>query len=396
MNRPFRILQVHNDQAALGGALEVVEHERDLLIEAGHRVDQYVLPAAEKLDLPSWRAGAKAVWNVEASRQVGRLVERDRPDIVHVHTPFPLLSPAVFRTARRAGAPTVTTLHSYRYSCVAGTCVRDSRVCEDCVGSRLKLSGVRHACYHDSRAGTAALTLSLGLHRAIGTFSRDVTRYLTLTDFAKRLLIRDGYPADKILVKPNSVPDPGVEGRARTDVPTVFFAGRLIVLKGVRTLLDAWQRLRPHARLVIAGDGEMRPLVEERAAQDDTIEFVGWIPAESVTDHMRDAALTVVPSEWYEGMPLVISRSLGVGTPVLVSDLENISEDVLADDAGWTFEVGSVESLAGALARLLADVKQLELGRPRARASYERRYSPAMNLSRLESVYAQAAESDEA
>ena len=81
--------------------------------------------------------------------------------------------------------PAVTTLHSYRYSCIAGTCVRDGTICEDCVGTRLKLPGIRHACYHDSLAATAALTLGLGVHRAVGTFHHAVDRYLTLTDFAR-------------------------------------------------------------------------------------------------------------------------------------------------------------------------------------------------------------------
>ncbi len=136
-----------------------------------------------------------------------------------MHTPFPLMSPAVFRAARAAGVPAVTTLHSYRYSCVVGTCVRDGAICEDCVGSKTKLAGVRHACYHDSRPATAALTLSLGLHRAIGTFDHCVSRYLTLTEFSRQLLIRDGFPADKIVVKPNSVPDPGFRADHRRRPP---------------------------------------------------------------------------------------------------------------------------------------------------------------------------------
>lgn len=383
----MRVLQLHNHHRAKGGAMEVLANERRLLTDAGHQVSDYSLPAVEESGLSELQAGAKAVWNVQAARDVRASIRTFRPDVVHVHTPFPIMSPSVFRAARAAGVPAVATLHSYRYSCVAATCVRDGSICEDCVGTRLKLPGIRHACYHDSRRASAALTLGLVVHRAAGTFHRAVSRYLALTDFSKRLMIRDGYPADRIEVKANSVPDPGYRPRPASNERKVVFAGRLIDIKGVRTLLDAWRHVPTGMKLVIAGDGELRPLVEARAAADPSIDFVGWVDEDHVTDLMGSAEVVVVPSQWYEGAPLVILRSLGVGTPVLVSDLENISTEVLADGVGWAFETGSVESLAGSLARLCADPSAAAALRPRARRSYLRRYSPAADLRRLEDVY---------
>jgi glycosyltransferase involved in cell wall biosynthesis len=384
----MRVLQLHNHHAAQGGAMRVLDHERELLSGAGHVVEQYTLPAAETLGLSGVRAGAKAVWNVEAARAVRAAIRGFGPDVVHAHTPFPLMSPSVFRAARREGVPAVTTLHSYRYSCIAGTCVRDGRICEDCVGSRLKLPGVVHRCYHDSAGASAALTLGLDVHRAVGTFSRAVSRYLALTDFSRRLLIRDGYPADRVVVKPNSVPDPGFRSRPGSEERRVLFAGRLIEIKGVRTLLDAWREVPPGLKLVVAGDGELRGLVEERAAADPSIEFVGWVDEQQVGDLMGSAEVSLVPSQWYEGAPpLVILRSLGVGTPVLVSDLENLSTEVLEDGVGWTFRTGSVADLAEKLTELVKDPSTTQSVRQRARESYEKRYSPSQDLHRLEQVY---------
>ncbi len=388
----MRVLQLHNEHATPGGATELMHHEARVLGAGGHVVDQYLVPSAEEAGLSSLRAGAKAVWNQEASHEVTRRIHSFRPDVVHVHTPFPLMSPAVFRAAHAAGVPAVTTLHSYRYSCVVGTCVRDGRICEDCVGSRWKLAGVRHACYHDSRPASAALTLSLGLHRTIGTFDRCVSRYLTLTDFSRRLLIRDGFPAEKVQVKANSVPDPGYHERSGGSGRTVLFAGRLVDVKGVRTLLDAWAGLGSGLRLIIAGDGELRPLVEERAAADPSIDVRGWVSEAEVVQLMAAAEVTVVPSQWYEGAPLVILRSLGVGTPVLVSDLENLCTEVLADGVGWAFRTGSASDLTARLEQLRSHPAQAASMRPAARASYEARYSPTLDLARLEDVYRDVAD----
>jgi glycosyltransferase involved in cell wall biosynthesis len=270
-----------------------------------------------------------------------------------------------------------------------GTCVRDNQICEDCVGSRLKLPGVRHACYHDSRSASAALTLGLGVHRALGTLHHSVSRYLTLTEFIRQLMIRDGYPANLIEVKPNSVPDPAFRPAATAQERRIVFAGRLVEIKGVRTLLDAWAQMPRGMRLVIAGDGELRGLVEERAAADDSIEFLGWVGEEEVTELMASAEAVVVPSQWYEGAPLVISRSLGVGTPVLTSDLENLSANVLEDRVGWTFKMGDPRDLAARLRSLLDNPDEACSLRERARWSYESRYSPEVDIKRLEQVYSE-------
>jgi glycosyltransferase involved in cell wall biosynthesis len=383
----MRILQLHNHHASKGGAMEVLAHEAELLTGAGHQVEQFTLEATERMNISGARAAAKAVWNREAGHELDRRITAFHPDVVHVHTPFPLMSPVVFRVAHHRGVPAVTTLHSYRYSCVAGTCFRDGHVCEDCVGKKLKLAGLRHRCYHDSLAASGALTAGLVLHRSLGTFHDNVARYLTLTDFSRRLLIRDGFPAERIVVKPNSVPDPGFVAHARADERRIVFVGRLIEIKGVRALLDAWASVPAGLRLVIAGDGPLRALVEERASRDPSIEFVGWVDEADVLALMGAAEAVVGPSEWYEGLPLVILRSLAVGTPVVVSDVENFSEDVVEDDVGWTFRVGDAEDLAKTLSTLVADPDLARSRREVARGSYAMRYSPAQDLRRLEEVY---------
>lgn len=386
----MRVLQLHNHHQSKGGAMEVLAHEAELLVGGGHAVEQYTLAATEELGLSAVRAGLKAIWNVEASREVTRRIAAFRPDIVHVHTPFPLMSPAVFRAAARAGVPAVTTVHSYRWSCIAATCFRDGSICEDCVGSRLKLAGVRHRCYHDSLGGSAALTAGLVLHRGIGTL-RTIDRFITLTGFAKDLLVRDGVPAHQIVVKPNTVADPGLAGEPDPEDPYVAFVGRFLPVKGLQTLLDAWSGVRPGLTLRLAGDGELRGLVDERAAADPSIENLGWRTEAEVGALMGGARAVVVPSEWYEaGVPLVVLRALAAGTPVVVSDLENMCAEVVLDDTGRTFDVGSAGSLRAVLDDLVADPQRWQERRPRARESYLRRYSPSGGLERLLAVYRDA------
>jgi glycosyltransferase involved in cell wall biosynthesis len=384
----MRILQLHNRHGSRGGADEVMDLERDLLVGAGHDVDQITVGAGGSRS--AVRDGVAAVWNRGAVAAVGDHIDVSRPDVVHVHTPFPVMSPAVFRVASKRGCATVATCHSYRYSCIRGTLLRDGALCESCVGSRLKLAGVVHGCYHDSRVASIPMTASLALHRAIGTFDHSVDRFVAMTDFARALLVRDGVDARAVAVKPNAVPDPGEPFPAADRGPHVVFVGRLVEEKGIQTLMDA-ARLAPDVRVVVAGDGPLRPLVEQTAAALPTLEYLGWVSEQLVTELLATASVAVIPSEWYEAAaPLTLLRALALGTPVVCSDLENICGDVRRYGAGRVFQTGSAPALAQALGAALADADWRARASAEARALYLRRHTPSATVDALEAIYAEA------
>jgi len=380
----MRVLQLHNLHRARGGADEVLEQEGEVLEGAGHQVECFTVAAAEAGGV---RAATAAVWNREAHREVSRRIEAFRPDVVHVHCPFPVMSPAVFRAASSAGVPAVTTVHSYRYSCIAGTCLRDQRPCEDCVGSRLKLSGLRHRCYHGSFPASAALTTALVLHQSTGTFSRHVARFIALTDFTARLLVRDGIPAEHVVVKPNAVPDPGPVIKRAEALSYAVFAGRFVEEKGIHTLLSAWRQIGTRLPLRIAGDGPLRGLVEDAARNMPGVDYLGWLDNTGVDRLLRGSDLVVLPSQWYEGQPLVMLKAFAAGRAVLSSDLENIGGPVQSARAGKTFETGKADALAAAVLALVRDPDELRAMGRRARQRYLAAHTPDACLRDLERIY---------
>jgi glycosyltransferase involved in cell wall biosynthesis len=381
----MRILQAHSRHATRGGADHVIDRERELLVAAGHDVEQYFTAPASG---PGVKQAAAAVWNVEAARDIRDRMRVWQPDVLHVHTPFPTLSPAVFWAAHAEGVATVGTVHSYRYSCIAATLRRDGHICEDCIASPLKLPGVRHRCYKDSVAASAVMTASLNLHRGIGTFTRRVGCFLTMTDFARHLLIRDGIPEQRVRVKPNCMDDPGEPVPFGEREPVVLFVGRLVQEKGITALLSAWRAVTGDCRLVVIGDGPLRPEVEAAAAADATIEFRGWQTEDAVVRAQRTARLTVVPSEWYEaGPPLVMLQALACGTPLVTCDLENVAATAVASGAAVSFRTGDAASLAATLCRALADPAAGAVMGHAARGLYLRDHTPETTLEILESTY---------
>jgi glycosyltransferase involved in cell wall biosynthesis len=386
LQRPLRVLQAHNRHATRGGADAVLDQDRRMLEGAGHLVSRIITEPADKADA---RSAALAVWNRDTSEQVASAVREFGPDVLHVHTPFPLMSPVVFRAAHRHGVPTVATMHSFRFTCIAGTLRRDGHLCEECVGLTVKLPAVRHRCYHDSTAASASMATSLTLHHALGTFRNHVDRFLTMTEFAKDILVRDGIPPSHVTVKPNCVDDPGPSTSLPDRPHQVLFVGRLVEEKGVRTMLEGWRMADPGGYVLrVCGDGPLRPLVDAAAAEDPSIEVLGWLSAEDVRREQRSSRLTLVPSEWYEaGPPLVLLDSLATATPVLASDLDNISSTVRASGAGATFRTGSASSFAEELTRLLGNPAHLDAMSGRARALYEADHTPAAALGTLLTTY---------
>ena len=144
---------------------------------------------------------------------------------MHVHNLFPLISPSVCHAARRIGIPVVYTVHNYRIACPNGLMLREHQPCALCLGRRLKLPAIRYGCYRGSRAASAVVALQAGVHHAIGTYARDVSRFIALTAFARDMLVAEGLDADQISLKPNFVAD--YPGLGKGQGGYVLFVGRL-------------------------------------------------------------------------------------------------------------------------------------------------------------------------
>jgi glycosyltransferase involved in cell wall biosynthesis len=227
----------------------------------------------------------------------------------------------------------------------------------------------------------------LAAHRLRGTWQNNVDLYIALTEFSKEKFIEGGLPREKIIVKPNFVdPDPGLgDGSGGF----ALFVGRLTEEKGVPTLLKAWAQMSEPLGLKILGDGPLRAQVQEDAARDARIEYLGRLPLDRVYDMMGRAGVLVFPSEWYEGLPRTIIESYAKGTPVIASRLGSMSELIDEGCTGWLFSPGDRSGLAERVGRALGADGGSEAIRRSARAEYELKYRADRNYEILTSAYAQ-------
>jgi glycosyltransferase involved in cell wall biosynthesis len=386
-----KIALVHNTYLIQGGEDVVFWQERDLLRTAGHEVIEYQkfnsemqqYSTAQRLTLIG-----RTVWSKDSHREFSELLQQHRPDIVHVHNTFPLISPSILWACHEQNVPVVHTLHNYRLFCPGANFIRDGKPCEDCTHGSLWQS-VAHGCYRESRSQTAAVALMLSVHRARKTWNTTVDRYIALTEFSRSKFVSNGIPADKVVVKPNCVdPDPG----KRTGKGSyALFAGRVSREKGALTLLKAWQQLPRTIPLRIMGDGPALQEVQNQAREQGltNITFIERQPREKVIEAMKGARFVIFPSELYENFPLTILESFACGVPVLASKLGAMQEIVEEGRTGMFFTPGDSAALARAVTQAWERQDYMKALGDRARQEFEQKYTSAINYRNLMNIYQQ-------
>ncbi|MGC2530525.1 MAG: glycosyltransferase [Candidatus Acidiferrum sp.] len=385
----MRILLVHNSYQQPGGEDVVVGQESRLLMGKGHSVCVYSRSNREVKELsPAKRVLLikDIVYSSDSKREIKELLRKQRPELVHVHNTFMMISPSVFEVCHEVGIPVLQTLHNYRLLCPAWTLSRNGEICEDCITGSL-WNSVKHGCYRDSRVMTAAVAAMLKFHRFSGTWDDWVDGFVALSQFARKKFIEGGLPGQKIHVKPNFVhSDPGEKER-----PGKFalFVGRLSQEKGVETLLSAWSQLGRSYPLVVIGDGPLRGKLHFQASEQkiQAVTFKGWLPPAVTLEMMKQCAFLIVPSVWYEGFPMTIAEAFACGTPVLCSRLGGMQEIVDDERTGLHFEPGNAEDLAARVSQLLHEPDKLDAMGKAARKEYENRYTAERNYSLLMRIY---------
>jgi glycosyltransferase involved in cell wall biosynthesis len=381
-----KVVVAHNRyrEAIPSGENVIVDTEIDQLRAAGVEVFPFQrssdsigdLPAAEKALLP-----ISPIYGRSAQRDLAELLERERPDVVHLHNPYPLLSPWVIRTAHAHRVPVVQTVHNYRQVCSSGLYFRDGHNCTDCRGKLLGWPAVRHKCYRGSAAQSALMATTLAVHRPTW---HSVDRYIALTDQIAAHLRDYGIADDHIEIKPNGLPDPG-------DPPPLgagfLYAARLSPEKGLSLLLEAWRR-HPDGSLGplrIAGDGELRPLAEKAAAERSDVTYLGVLDRAEIARERRASSVVVAVPTWNDVLPTVILEALSTGRPVLGTAVGGIPYLLGMEEnrAGWL-----VQPDAAALAAALPIARaEAERRGPVARERYLRFFHPDVLTARLIDIY---------
>lgn len=329
----------------------------------------------------------KSVYSLEARREIGRLIDDVRPDVVHAHNVYHHLTPAIFGAIQKKGVPAVMTVHDLKIGCPSKLMLAPDGVCERCQGGKT-WNAVQQRCLKGSLPLSAIAALETTLHSFLGSYKKNVDLFVLPSRFHMNKLIDWGLPAEKARYVPNAV-DVSELVADFTPGERFVFVGRLSEEKGLLTFVKAVASAGVKATIVGTGpqEGELRALVESSGAD---VEFAGYQTGDALFDIVRNAKALVLPSECYENAPVVLLEAYGVGTPVLGSDLGGIPELIQPGITGFLATAGDVDSFAEQLSAMAAlSTNELEEMGKAGRSFVEDRFSREHYLAGLLDVYAE-------
>ncbi len=377
----MRIAQIHNAYQVAGGEDRVVELERSLLAEHGHDVPQYLVSNDDIVGLKKKAATMLATpYSRQARAALYTWLAHEKPDVVHVHNFFPLLSPSIYDACADAGVPVVQTLHNFRTLCAGTLLLRDGKYCDTCVG-RLPVWGIAHRCYRGSLPGSIAVA---GMVMSYRRQRHRVQRFIALSAFARDVFVRAGFPAERIALKPNFVRDPGAPPAGPRSGG--LYVGRLSEEKGIDQLITAWHGL--DQPLQVGGTGPLEDALRARAPQSAV--FRGWMQSDAIREEMYRSAFLVAPSLSTEQFPMALAEAFSCGLPVITSRSKALEEIVTEGETGLLCAPGDVGELRDKISWAIAHPSEMARMGLAARDRYEARYSDRTNYDMLMQIYADA------
>lgn len=359
----MRILIVSNtyppaDISGVGALVYELAHQ---LGAGGHHVVVLTRKAPAGDPYAIGTAGSKLLYPLLAGFLFLRLLRRGPFDLVHVHESDGVAVVLLLRLLRLFGRPggrarLVSTLQvSYRRERWS---VRPVRA--------LGPGGSGRVLSRPTADEWLFALVRAPLHAFLGRLTVWLSDALVAPSRVTAGELAEDYGARGVRVIANGIRCEDLEaaGRSRGDdprrPPTVLYVGRLRTRKAVAVLLEAFLEVRrrmPEARLVVVGDGEQRPSLEERKRHlgfGEEVQFTGAVPREAIAGFYARADVYCLPS-LYEGFPVAILEAMAAALPVVATTVSGIPEAVLPERTGLLVEPEDVAGLAEALVRLLGD-----------------------------------------
>lgn len=381
----MKILQVHNYYQQRGGEDAVVEAEKALFEQHGHQVISFT--KQNNTIQSRWQkihSCLQTHHNKHSATEFDKVLTTEKPDIVHCHNTFPLISPAIYGICQKHSIPVIQTLHNFRIQCANGLLFRNGQICENCLTKNSTRDAIRYHCYRNSLIGSVTLAHYISYHKKHQTWRHQVNRFIALTDFAKSKFLKAGIDADQIDIKPNFIDTPKhppvQQSQRNIDV---LYIGRLSPEKGIDTLVQASHHCQ--SAITVIGEGPV-----QITSHNKNIIALGKMPLVDLLKQLAMAKMLIVPSIWHENFPRVIVEALSCGTPVITSNLGSLAEIVQHNHNGMLFEPGDSQALAKTINGLLQDPKKLQNLSNQAYQSYLDHYTPDQNYQQLMAIYQRA------
>ena len=392
----MKVLVIHNfhRKGSASGDDQVFNNEVELLREHGHQVLEYTV-INDQFDTKNFIKKIfmtfGMLWSKKHFKEVYNLCKIERPDIVHVHTFFPLLSPSILKAIKKAGCKVVVTLHDTRFICPCATSLRNNSICNECMDGKY-FRMVKHACFKNSKFQSFIVAYIFNYHRKKKTFYKYIDKYICLNEEQKRLLIDCGFEKNKIVKKYNFYSAFQYEitnlNTEKYDIPSRFivYYGRIGEEKGIRFLMEAWTRIS-HIPLVVMGSGPLVDEFKQWTKDKQNIYFLGFVPHVKCLEIVKKSEFIVFPSIWYEGCSMVEIESEYLEKGIVATDLGFSKEAIIDGYNGYKYELNNIDEFVYKVSKLWNDPLECKRIGVNAKKDFEQKYTAINNYNQIISIY---------
>jgi len=294
------------------------------------------------------------------TRELQRIVQQERPEIVHAHNwiMYSFLSLKTWSNARF-----VLTLHDYGLRCPTVSYLHHGQVCTGPGYIKCIKCGISQYGRGKSTLITTGLKLSSPLLRhvdkyiAVSSAVKDASR--GETDSANKIEVLSTFISKTVLDEANQVERPAF---LPPEDNYILFVGKESALKGLDVLLEAYQS---------QGLSELAPLVLILSGPGDPtrkfppgVTVARNVPHPQVMGGWKHCAVGVAPSVWPEPFGQVIVEAMACGKPVVASAIGGIPDIILHGTSGLLVKPNDAHALGEALRTLLLDPnKRAQMGK---------------------------------
>lgn len=290
----------------------------------------------------------KIIYSPEARKKIRKVIERFRPDIVHLNNINFQLTPSIIYEIKKHGIPIVYTAHDYQWVCPNHMMMipKSRELCFQCKGGKFGQCA-KNRCIHNSSVKSLLGTLEAFLYRKLKTYQK-VDKIICPSQFMMDMLGTDSLLAGKLMLLYNFLDSEAFQAKEKQDY--VLYFGRYSEEKGVGTLLEVCKKL-PEIPFVFAGGGPL----EGQFTKCKNVTNAGFLTGEELKEMIANARFSVFPSEWFENCPFSVMESQSYGTPVVASEIGGTPELVRNGITGELFEAANAKALEEKIRKLWED-----------------------------------------
>ena len=344
-----RLLQVFNRYLHMGGEEKSVERIYQHAKQR-HEVERCFFDSADWIGPKApGKAGQvkRLFYNAESRARFEAAVDQHKPDAALFHNLYPVASPSLYKASLQSRLPVIQYLHNFRPFCVSGTVHARGQILAEALRGNYWRE-VKYASWQDSVVKSAVFAVMLKWLHASGWLN-SVKAWIAISDFMRDRLVEAGVPQDRIFALRHSW-DAMPEAPPACDAGYYLLMCRLVEIKGILPLLDAWQALLQQLgertpELRIAGEGPLESTIRQHAAINPSVKFLGLIGGEAKHEALLNCRAVMVPSTWWEPLGLVTYEAYDYAKPVLAARSGGLTETVIHGSTGLLHEPGKVDNI---------------------------------------------------